>query len=51
MFNKSTYKPSVHKIRVGTKSDNPPAVKKVKDAIRTQDEGKITAAVSEVKGL
>lgn len=51
VFNKSTYKPSVHKIRVGTKSDNPTAVKKVKDAIRTQDEGKITAAVSEVKGL
>ena len=51
VFNKSTYKPSLHKIRVGTKSDNPTAVKKVKDAIRTQDEGKITAAISEVKGL
>lgn len=50
VFNKSTYKPSTNKIKVGIKSEDAAAVAKLKEAIKTQDEAKITAVIAEVKG-
>lgn len=50
IFNKSTYKPSTNKIRVGIASEDAAAVQKIKDAVKTQDEAKIMAALEEVKG-
>lgn len=50
VYNKSTYKPSTNKIRVGIKSEDLTAVQKIKEAVNTQDEAKINAAINEVKG-
>ena len=50
VFNKSTYKPSTNKVKVGIKSEDAAAVAKLKEAIKTQDEAKITAVIAEVKG-
>ena len=50
VFNKSVYKPSTKKIKVGIKSEDAAAVGKIKEAVKTQDEAKITAAIAEVKG-
>lgn len=49
IFNKSTYKPSAFKVTVGTASSNPEYTKIVKNAIKTQDEEKIKAAIADVK--
>lgn len=50
VYNKSTYKPSTNKIRVGIKSEDVAAVQQVKEAVNTQDEAKINAAIDAVKG-
>ena len=50
VFNKSTYKPSTNKIKVGIGSGDAVTVQKIKDAVKTQDEAKIMAAIEEVKG-
>lgn len=50
VFNRSKYKPSTNKVKVGIKSEDAAAVAKLKTAIKTQDEAKITAVIAEVKG-
>lgn len=51
VVNNSKYSSSPAVYAVGTKSDNAEAVKIVKAAIKTQDEKKIKAAISEAKAL
>lgn len=51
VINESHYNKSDQVIEVGTKSDNPEASKLVKDAVATQDEGKIREAIVEAKSL
>ena len=51
VINESHYNKSDQVIKVGTKSDDPEASKLVKDAVATQDEGKIRAAIVEAKSL
>lgn len=51
VINNSRYSSSPAVYAVGTKSDNAEAVKLVKTAIKTQDEKKIKAAISEAKTL
>ena len=49
--NNSRYKASELTVKVGTASSNPEASKLVKNAISSQDEEKINAAISEAKAL
>lgn len=49
IFNKSTYKPSVTTVSVGTASSNPEYTKQMQNAIKTQDESKIKAAIADIK--
>lgn len=49
IFNKSTYKPSVTTVSVGTASSNPAYTKQMQDAIKTQDESKIKATIADIK--
>lgn len=49
IFNRSNYKSSPTKVSVGTASDNPQYTRIIRDAIRTQDEAKIKAAIADVK--
>lgn len=49
VFNKSVYKPSVNKVKVGTSSSNPECTQLVRAAIQTQDEAKIKAAIADAK--
>ena len=51
MINNSTYQTSDVTVKVGTKSDNAEATKLVREAITTQDEGKITEAISKASAL
>ena len=51
VINNSKYSSSPAVYTVGTKSDNAEAVKLVKAAIKTQNENKIKAAISEAKAL
>lgn len=49
IFNKSSYKPSVTTVSVGTASSNPAYTKQMQDAIKTQDESKIKATIADIK--
>lgn len=49
VLNNSTYKSSPTKVTVGTASSNPEYSRIVRDAIKTQDEAKIKAAIADVK--
>lgn len=49
IFNKSSYKPSVTTVSVGTASSNPAYTKQMQAAIQTQNEGKIKATIAEIK--
>lgn len=49
IFNKSSYNPSVTTVSVGTSSANPVYTKQMQDAIRTQDESRIKAAIADIK--
>lgn len=49
VINNSTYNKSDRIIEVGTKSDNPSASALVQNAIATQDEGKIRAAIAQAR--
>ena len=51
VINESHYNKSDQVIKVGTKSDNPEASRLVKEAVATQDKGKIKAAIAEAKSL
>lgn len=51
VINESHYNKSDQVIAVGTKSDNPEASKLVGNAVATQDEEKIKAAIAEAKSL
>lgn len=51
VINNSTYQPSEVTIKVGTASENKEAVKLVQEAIETQDEEKINAAISQAAAL
>ena len=51
VINNSTYQTSDVTVKVGTKSDNAEATKLVKEAIATQDQEKIDAAISKASAL
>ena len=51
VINNSTYQTADVTVKVGTKSDNAEATKLVREAITTQDEGKITEAISKASAL
>ena len=51
VINNSTYQTSDVTVKVGTKSDNAEATKLVKEAIATQDQEKIDAAISKASTL
>ena len=51
VINNSTYQTSDVTVKVGTKSDNAEATKLVREAITTQDEGKITEGISKAAAL
>ena len=50
-INNSTYQTSDVTVKVGTKSDNAEATKLVEEAIATQDQEKINAAISKASAL
>lgn len=49
IFNKSSYNPSVTTVSVGTSSTNPAYTKQMQDAIKTQNESRIKAAIADIK--
>ena len=51
VINNSTYQTSDVTVKVGTKSDNAEATKLVEEAIETQDQEKINAAISKASAL
>ena len=51
VINNSTYQTSDVTVKVGTKSDNAEATKLVEEAIATQDQEKINAAISKASAL
>lgn len=51
IINRSTYKSSPTKVTVGTASSNAEYTKIVRDAIKTQDEAKIKAAIKKVEKM
>ena len=51
VINHSTYAKSDQVIQVGTASDDPAKTKLVQDAIATQDQAKINAAISQAQSL
>ena len=51
VINNSTYQTSDVTVKVGTKSDNAEATKRVEEAVATQDQEKINAAISKASAL